>query len=57
MLSRVRAIVRDRLRPNRSRRRAKGPRLLAAAQPPDPRLHETSVDPNARFLGEQMGNG
>jgi hypothetical protein len=39
------------------KRRPRQPRLLAGRRSPDPRLQQSTVDPNARFLGEQMGGG
>lgn len=50
------ATVRRILRLDR-RRRTRQPRLLAQGPAPDPRLSSTRVDPNARFLGDQMGQG
>ena len=31
--------------------------LLGGGPAPDPRLPQRSLDPNARFIGEQMGQG
>lgn len=39
------------------RRRSRQPRLLGGPLSPDPRLPTSSVDPNARFIGDQMGQG
>jgi hypothetical protein len=39
------------------KRRPRQPRLLGGPPSPDPRLPTTQVDPNARFIGDQMGQG
>jgi hypothetical protein len=56
MLSRARSAVRSLLHADRSRRHRQ-PRLLAGPPSPNPRLPQAAVDPNARFVGEQMGSG
>ena len=55
MLNRAMAGLQRRLK--RRRRGRRQPTLLARGPAPDPRLHQQSVDPNARFIGEQMGQG
>lgn len=39
------------------RRRARRSMLLSGGPAPDPRIPQQSLDPNARFIGEQMGSG
>ncbi len=39
------------------KRRPRQPHLLAGRRSPDLRLQQTTIDPNARFLGEQMRGG
>ena len=46
-----------RLRRDKRRRRPRQSLLLSGPPSRDPRLPDTSVDPNANFLGDQMGNG
>ena len=43
--------------PQRRRRARRQPTLLGGGPAPDPRLPQQSLDPNARFIGEQMGSG
>jgi hypothetical protein len=45
------------LRRRKPKRRSRQPRLLGGPPTPDARLPHTSVDPNARFIGDQMGQG
>ena len=55
MLTKAMAALQQRLkRPERGRRQTS---LLARGPAPDPRLPQQSLDPNARFIGEQMGQG
>jgi hypothetical protein len=56
MLSRARSAVRALLRVD-ERRRRRQPRLLSGPRSADPRRPQPSGDPNARFIGEQMGSG
>ena len=53
----VRSIVALRQRWKGRRRRPRQPGLLAGGPAPDPRRPQQSLDPNARFIGEQMGSG
>lgn len=50
----VAALRRLKRRRNRGRRQ---PALLGGGPAPDPRIPRQSLDPNARFVGEQMGSG
>lgn len=45
------------LRRRKRKRRSRQPRLLGGPPTPDARLPHTSADPNARFIGDQMGQG
>ena len=54
MITRAMAALRER----RTRRtRARRSMLLSGGPAPDPRIPQQSLDPNARFIGEQMGSG
>jgi hypothetical protein len=55
MLNRAMSALQWRLKPGKRARRQ--PTLLGGGPAPDPRLPQQSLDPNARFIGEQMGNG
>ena len=55
MLSRAMAALQQRLKRRKLGRRQTS--LLARGPAPDPRLPQQSLDPNAGFIGEQMGQG
>lgn len=55
MLCRAMGSLQRRLKPRK--RGPRQPTLLARGSAPDPRLHQHSIDPNARFIGEHMRDG
>jgi len=55
MLNRAMAALQQRLKRRKLGRRQTS--LLARGPAPDPRLPQQSLDPNAGFIGEQMGQG
>ena len=55
MFTRAIAALRRR---RKQRRRGRGQSMLLSRGPaPDPRIPQQTLDPNARFIGEQMGSG